>query len=75
MKAYNSCFTCLAVRFGGWTGVCCCVLGACAALGRSGRPLEYWAFAFLLSCVIASVASHLGGGGSRGLWSDDIRLC
>ena len=31
----------VAVRFGGWTGVRCCVPGAWAALGRSGGLLGY----------------------------------
>ena len=65
----------VAVRFGGWTGVRCCVLGACAALGRSDGFLGYWAFASLLSCAIASVVSYIGGGGSRGLWVGGVRLC
>ena len=55
------------VRFGGWTGVRCCVLGASAASGRSDGLLGFWAFAFLLFCAIASVASHMGEDGSMGL--------
>ena len=45
-------------------GLGCSVLlcsGACAALGRSGRLLGYWAFAFSLSCMTVSVASREGG--------------
>ena len=53
------------VWFWDWAGARCCVLGACAALGRSGRLLGYWAFAFSLSRMTASVASH--GDGPRGL--------
>ena len=60
------------VRYGGWTGVRCCVPGACTALGRSGRLLGYWAFAFSLYCTIMYVASYMGGGGSRGLWGGGI---
>ena len=69
----------MAVRFGGWTGVCCSVLGACAALGRLGGLLGYgvlyWAFAFSLSYAIVDVASYMGRGGPRGLWGGGIRLC
>ena len=32
----------------------------------------YWAFAFLLSCAIASVASHVDEGG---LWGGGVHLC
>ena len=62
----------MAVRFGGWTGVRCCVLGPVQLwAGRVGS----WAFAFSLSYVVASVASHVGGGGSGGLWDGGARLC
>ena len=66
----------VAVKFGGWTGASplLCSGGLCS-FGHVGRVLLYRAFAFSLSCRIASVASHVGGGGFRGLWGGDVHLC
>ena len=47
---------------------------ACAVSGRSSGLLRYYG-AFSLSCDIASVASHIGEGGSESLWGGGIHLC
>ena len=50
------------------------MFGACAALGRSGGLLKYWAFSFSLSCAVVCGVAR-GWGGSRGLWGGGVRLC
>ena len=54
----------VAVRFGGWTGVCCCVPGPVWLCADWAGSLGYWAIAFSLSCMIVYVAWSMGGGGS-----------
>ena len=65
----------VAARVGGWTRVRCWVLGACAVSGKSGGSWGTVLLLFQLSCRIASVVLHMGGGGSGGLWGGGIHLC
>ena len=67
-KAYYSCFSCHSSKIWGLDQSLSLGSGGLCGFRKTGWLLSY-AFAFSLSCGIASVASHMSGGGTVGLWA------